>query len=100
MKLENSNLKVKREKKRVHVLVQREVYKSLAKEAQLQQKIEDLDSFTFDLDEEMRDASFKRRAAHKHAKHFKRLTYGRLKRSKELLKISNELGGLNQELNN
>ena len=61
-KLENSNLRVKGEKKRGHMLVQKGVYKSLAKEAQIQQKIEDLDSFTFELAEEVRDADRKRRA--------------------------------------
>ena len=39
MKLENYNLRVKVEKKRGQVLVQKEVDKSLAKEAQMQQKI-------------------------------------------------------------
>ena len=43
MKLENSNLRVKGEKKRGQVLVQNEVDKSLAKKAQLQQKIEDME---------------------------------------------------------
>ena len=43
MKLENSNLRVKVEKNRGQVLVQKEVDKSLAKEAQLQHKIEDLE---------------------------------------------------------
>ena len=38
MKLENSNLRVKGEKKRGQLLVQKEVDKSLAKEDQLQQK--------------------------------------------------------------
>ena len=52
-------------------MVQKEVDKSLAKEAQLQQKIEEMDSFTFELAEEVRDADRKIRAAHKHAKHFK-----------------------------
>ena len=51
MKLENYNLRVKGEKKRGQVLVQKDVDKSLAKEAQIQQKIEELDSFTFDLAE-------------------------------------------------
>ena len=87
-KLENSNLRVKGEKKRGQVLVQKEVEKSLAKEAQLQQKIEEMDSLTFELAEEVRDANHKRRAEHKHAKHFKHLAHRRLKRSKELLKRS------------
>ena len=52
-------------------MVQKKVDKYLAKEAQLQQKIEEMDSFTFELAEEVRDANRKRRAAHKHAKHFK-----------------------------
>ena len=43
MKLENSNMRVKGEKKRGQVLVQKEVDKSLAKESPLQQKIEDLE---------------------------------------------------------
>ena len=42
MKLENSNLRVKVEKNRGQVLVQKEVDKSLAKEAQLQHKIEEM----------------------------------------------------------
>ena len=71
----------------------------MAKEAQLQQKIEDMDSFTFELAEEVRDADRKRRAAHKHAKHFKQLAHRRIKRSKELLKRSNKLGELNRYLN-
>ena len=82
------------------MLVQKEVDKSFEKESQMQQKIEDLESFTFKLAEEVRDANRKRRAAHKHAKHFKQLEHMRLKRSKELLKRSNKLGELNQELNN
>ena len=49
--------------------------------------------------EEVRDANRKRRAAHKHAKHLKQLEHMRLNRSKELLKISKELGELNRELN-
>ena len=53
------------------MLAQKEVDKSMAKEAQLQQKIEEMDSFTFELAEEVRDADRKIRAAHKHAKHFK-----------------------------
>ena len=57
-------------------------------------------SFTSELAEEVRDADRKRRAAHKHDKHFKQLAHRRLKRSKELLKRSKELGELNQELNN
>ena len=71
----------------------------MAKEDQIQQKIEEMDSFKFELAEEVRDIDRKRRAAHKHAKHFKQLTYRRLKRSKELLKRLNELGELNLELN-
>ena len=71
MKLQNSNLRVKGEKKRGQALAQKEVDKSLAKEAQLKHKIEDMDSFTFELAEKVRDADRKRRAAHKHAKHFK-----------------------------
>ena len=47
MKLENSNLRIKGEKKRGQVFVQKEVDKSLEKEARLQQKIEDMESFTF-----------------------------------------------------
>ena len=39
MKLENYNLRFKGEKKRGQVLVQKDVDKSLAKEAQLQHKI-------------------------------------------------------------
>ena len=53
--MDNSNLRVKVEKNRIQVLVQKEVYKSLAKEYQLQQKIEELESFTFELAEEVRD---------------------------------------------
>ena len=60
MKLDNSNLWLKGEKKRGQVLVKKEVYKSSAKEDQLQQKIKELDSFTFKLDEEVRDTDFKR----------------------------------------
>ena len=81
MKLKNSNLRVKGEKSRCYVLVQKEVDKSLAKEDQLQQKIEDLYSFIFELAEEVRDADRKRRASHKHTKHFKQLAHRRLKRS-------------------
>ena len=55
------------------MLVQKEVEKSSAKESQMQQKIEELDSFTFKLAEEVRDANRKRRAYHKHAKQFKQL---------------------------
>ena len=51
MKLENSNLRVKGEKERGQVLVQKEVEKYLPKEAQLQHKIEEMGSFTFDLAE-------------------------------------------------
>ena len=98
MKLENSNLRVKGEKKRGQVLVQKEVDKSLAKEAQLQQKIEEIDSFTFELAEEVRDVDRKRRAAHMHAKYCKQLAHRRPKRSKELLKRLKELGELNQDL--
>ena len=50
-KLDNYNLRVKGEKKREQVLVQKEVDKFLAKEDHLQQKIEELDSFTFEFDE-------------------------------------------------
>ena len=82
MKLDNSNLRVKGEKKRGQVLVQKEVYKYLAKESQLQQKIEELESCTFELAEEVRDADSKRRADHNHAKHFKQLAHRRLKMSK------------------
>ena len=92
-------MRVKGENKRVHVLVQKEVGKSLAKESQLQHKIEDLDSFTFELDEKVRGVDRKRKADHKHVKHFKQLAHRWLKRSKELLKSSNELGGMNLYLN-
>ena len=68
----------------------------MAKEAQIQQKIEEMDSFTFELAKEVRDADRKRRAAHKHAKHFKKLAHRRLKRPKELLKRLKELGELNR----
>ena len=98
MKLEKSNLRFKGENKIGQVLVQKEVAKYLAKEAQLQQKIEELGSFTFDLAEEVRDADRKRRAAHKHDKHFKQMTHRLLKRLNELLKRSNELGELNREM--
>ena len=47
----------------------------------------------------MRDANRKIRVAHNHAKQFKQLEHRRLKRSKELLKRSNELGELNLDLN-
>ena len=67
----------------------------MAKEAQLQQKIEEMDSFTFELAEEVSYADHKRRAAHKHAKHFKQLAHRRIKSLKELLKRLNELGELN-----
>ena len=80
------------------MLVQTEVDKSLAREAQLQQKIEELELFTFELDETVRDANRKRRAAHKHSKHFKKLAHRQLNTSKEMLKISNELSELNQDL--
>ena len=76
-------------------MVQKEVDKSLVKTSQLQQKIEEMDSFTFDLDEELRVADCKRRSAHKYAKHFKKLSNRWLKRSKELLKQLNEIGELN-----
>ena len=55
MKLENYNLRFKGENNRGQVLVQKEVDKSLAKEVQLQHKIEEMDSFTFELAEEVRD---------------------------------------------
>ena len=61
----------------------------MAKESQLHHKIEEVDSFTFELAEEVRDANRKIRDAHNHAKHFEKLAHRRLKRSKELLKISN-----------
>ena len=57
-----------------------------------------MDSFTFELAEELRGADRKRRAAHKHSKHFKQLAHRRLKMSKKILKRSKELGELNQEL--
>ena len=57
-----------------------------------------MDSLKFELAEEVRDANRKRRAAHNHSKHFKQLAHRRLKRLKELLKRSNELGELNLEL--
>ena len=69
-------------------MVQKDVDKYLAKEAQLLQKIEEMDSFTFELAEEVRDANRKRRDSHKHAKHFKQLAYRWIKRL-------NELGELN-----
>ena len=71
----------------------------MAKEAHLQQKIIDMDSFVFELAKEVRDADRKIRAARKHAKHFKQLAHRRIKRSKELLKRPNRLGELNRELN-
>ena len=92
-------MRVKGEKKRVQVLVQKEADKYLAKKSHLQQKIEEMDSFTFELAEEVRDANRERRASHKHAKHFKQLSHRRIKRPKELLNSSNELGELNRELN-
>ena len=95
MNLENSNLKAKGENKRCQVLEQKEVDKSLSKEARLQQKIEELESFTLELDEEVRDSDRKRRSSHNHAKHFKKMAHRQLKRSKELIKRSNELGELN-----
>ena len=82
MKLENPNLRVKGENNRGQVLVQKEVDKYLAKEVQLQHKIEDMESFTFELAEEVRYSDRKRRAEHEHAKHFKQLAHRRLKRSK------------------
>ena len=91
MNLVNSKFRVKGEKNRGQVLAKNEVDKSLEKEAQLQQKIEDMDSFTFKLTEI--------RSSHKHAKHFKQLAHRRLKRPKEILKRSNELDELNRELN-
>ena len=45
----------------------------MAKEAQIQQKIEEIDKFTFELAEEVRDADFNIRASHNHAKPFKQL---------------------------
>ena len=63
-------------------MVQKEIYESLAKEAQLQQKMEKLDSLTFKLSEVVRDAYRKRRASHKHVKNFKQLAHRRLKKSK------------------
>ena len=80
--------------------MQKYVDKSLAEEAQLKQKMEEMDSFTFELGEEVRDANLKRRASHKHAKAFKQLTHRPLKRPKEMLKSSNELGEINRELDN
>ena len=100
MNLENSNLRVKGENKRGQVSVQKVVDKSLKKKSQLQQKIEEMGSFTFELDEEVRDADRNIRAVHKHSKHFKHLAHRRLKRSKELIKRSDELGVLDRELNN
>ena len=58
-----------------------------------------MDSFTFELTEEVRDADRKRRTDRNHSKHFKQLAHRRLNRSKELLKRLNELGELNRELN-
>ena len=58
-----------------------------------------MDSFTFELAEEVRDVDRKRRAAYNHAKHFKQLAHRRLKSSKELIKRSNELDELNIDLN-
>ena len=68
--LVNYNLRVKVEKNRGQVLVQKDVDKYLEKEAQTQQKIEELDSFTFEFNDEVRYADRKIRASHKHAKHF------------------------------
>ena len=78
--------------------MQKEVENFLAKEAQLQHKIEEMDSLNFELAEEVRDADLKKRDAHKHAKHFNQLTHRRLKRMKKMLKRSNDLGELNQKL--
>ena len=89
LKLDNSNLRVKAEKNRGQVLVQKEVDKYLEKEDHLQQKIEEMESFTFELAEEVSDSNRKRRADYKHAKHFKQLAHKRLKRLKELLKRLN-----------
>ena len=58
-----------------------------------------MDSFTFELAEEVRDIYRKRRASHKYAKHFKKLAHRQINRSKELLKRSNKLCELNRELN-
>ena len=58
-----------------------------------------MDSFTFELAEEVRGADGKRRASHNHVKHFKKLAHRRLNRSKEIIKRSNELSELNQEQN-
>ena len=80
-------------------MVKNEVDNSLAKESQLRKKIEEMNSLTFELDEEFRDADRNIRASHKHSKHFKQLAHRRVKRSKELLKRSNEIGELNRELN-
>ena len=88
-------MRVKGEKNRGQVLVQTEVDKFLTNEAQLQQKIEEMDSFTFELAEEVMDYNCKRRDYHKNVKHFKQLAHRWLKRFKELLKISNGLGELN-----
>ena len=86
MNLDNSRLRFKGEKNRGQVLVQKDVDKYLEKEAQTQQKIEELDTFKFELAEEVRDSDCKRKASHKHAKKFKQLEYMRLKRLKEFLK--------------
>ena len=59
-----------------------------------------MESFTFELAKEVSDADCKRRADHKNAKYFKKLSHRWIKRSKELLKRLNELGELNRELNN
>ena len=53
-------MRFKGETKIGQVLVQKEVDNSLTKEAQLQQKIEEMDSFKFALDEEVRDTNRKR----------------------------------------
>ena len=79
-------MRVKGKKKRGQVLVQNEVDRSLAKEAQLQQKIEEMDSLTFELADEVRETNCKRRSDHKNEKNFKQLLHRRLNRSKELIK--------------
>ena len=58
-----------------------------------------MDSFTFELADEVRDIYRKRRAAHKYAKHFNKLAHRQINMSKELFKRSNELYELNRELN-
>ena len=79
-------MRVKGKKKRGQVLVQNEVDRSLAKEAQLQQKIEEMDSLTFELADEVRETNCKRRSDNKNEKNFKQLLHRRLNRSKELIK--------------